>query len=67
MDSHPRASARLERLELANLDEYLYTSPIERYARIFLQDVLDYASALDDESLFNSVMEVLAWLISLLS
>jgi hypothetical protein len=57
MDSHPRASARLERLEVTNLGEYLYTSPIERYSRTFLQDVLDFASGLDTERLLNSVRE----------
>lgn len=30
MDTHPRASARLERLELMNLGEHLYTSPLVR-------------------------------------
>ena len=55
MDTHPRASARLERLELMNLGEYLYTSPLQRYAQDFLQTVLDYAAALDDESLLASV------------
>jgi hypothetical protein len=54
-DSHPRASARLERLELTNLGEHLYTSPLERYSRDFFESVLDYASALDDEALFESV------------
>ena len=56
MDTHPRASARLERLELTNLGEHLYTSPLERYARDFLLSVLDYAAGLDDESLLNSVV-----------
>lgn len=56
MDTHPRASARLERLELTNLGEHLYTSPIERYARGFLQSVLDYAAGLDDEGVLTNVM-----------
>ena len=56
MNTHPRASARLERLELTNLGEHLYTSPLERYARDFLQSVLDYAADLDDESLLHSVV-----------
>jgi hypothetical protein len=60
MDSHPRAIARLERLELTNLGEHLYTSPLERYSREFLQSVLDYASSLDDESLLNSVSGTLS-------
>jgi hypothetical protein len=55
MDSHPRASARLERLELIHLGEHLYTSPLLRYASSFLQDVFDYASELDDESLLATV------------
>ena len=55
MDSHPRASARLERLELTNLGEHLYTSPLERYSRGFFESVLDYASTLHDEALLESV------------
>ena len=55
MDSHPRASARLERLKLINLGEYLYTSPLQRYAQGFLQNILDYAVALDDEALLASL------------
>ncbi len=30
-----------------NLGEYLYTSPLQRYAAEFLQSVLDYASGLE--------------------
>lgn len=30
MDTHPEARARLERLELMNLGEHLYTSPLQR-------------------------------------
>ena len=55
MDSHPRASARLEHLELINLGEYLYTSPLQRYAHGFLQNILDYAVALDDAALLASL------------
>lgn len=55
MDTHPRASARLERLELVNLAEYLYTSPVQRYAQAFLNSVLSYAEALDDETLLTSL------------
>jgi hypothetical protein len=55
MDTHPRASLRLDRLELTNLGEYLYTSPLERYSRQFFISVLDYASSLDDEALLQSV------------
>jgi hypothetical protein len=55
MDTHPRAQMRLDRLELMNLGEYLYTSPIERYARDFLHAVLDHAIALNDEELLTSV------------
>jgi hypothetical protein len=55
MDTHPRARARLERLELMNLGEYLYTSPIERYAREFLDAVLQYATTLSDDELLASV------------
>ena len=56
MDTHPRASARLERLEQMNLGEHLYTSPLQRYSKDFLQNVLDYAVDLDDESLLKSVV-----------
>ncbi len=55
MDTHPEARARLERLELMNLGEHLYTSAVQRYARDFLQAVLDYAAALDNEGLRCSI------------
>jgi hypothetical protein len=55
MDTHPRARARLERLELMNLGEHLYTSPIERYAGGFLHAVLNHAIALSGEELLASV------------
>jgi hypothetical protein len=38
-----------------NIAEHLYTSPIRRYAQDFLQAVLDYATALDDEGLLASL------------
>ena len=59
MDTHPEARARLERLELMNLGEHLYTSPLQRYARDFLQAVLDYAAALNDEELLASLKATL--------
>jgi hypothetical protein len=55
MDTHPGARARLERLELINIGEYLYTSPLQRYARDFLQTVLDHAAALGTEELMASL------------
>ncbi len=55
MDTHPKAQARLERLELMNIGEHLYTSPIQRYAGDFLQAVLNYAAALDDDRLLASL------------
>jgi hypothetical protein len=55
MDTHPRPRARLDRLELMNLGEYLYTSQIERYARDFLHAVLNHAITLSDEELLTSV------------
>jgi hypothetical protein len=55
MDTHPKARARLERLELVNLGEHLYTSPIQRYARDFLHAVLNYATALTDDELLATV------------
>lgn len=55
MDTHPRAAQRLDRLELMNLGEYLYTSPLQRYASEFLQLVLDRAAAMSDEALLISV------------
>jgi Zn-dependent protease with chaperone function len=59
MDTHPKARARLERLELMNIGEHLYTSPIQRYARDFLQAVLDYAAGLDDDRLLASLKATL--------
>lgn len=59
MDTHPSARARLERLELMNIGEQLYTSPVQRYAQDFLQAVLDYASALDDDGLLASLKATL--------
>lgn len=53
LDTHPRAAARLERLERTTLGEHLYTSPLQRYAAGFLQDVLDHASGLDDTELIG--------------
>jgi len=55
MDTHPEAGARLERLELMNLGEHLYTSPLQRYARDFFQSVLDYAATLNDSDLLSSL------------
>ncbi|MDH7806861.1 MULTISPECIES: hypothetical protein [unclassified Rhizobium] len=55
MDTHPRAADRLERLELINLGEYLYSSPIKRYAHDFLQSVLDYAENMDESELLDGV------------
>lgn len=55
MDTHPDACARLARLKLMNAGEHLYTSPLERYARKFLDTVLAYAASLDDVALLESV------------
>jgi hypothetical protein len=54
MDTHPKASTRLERLELMNIGEYLYTSQLQRYAHDFLHAVLAYAATLDGEALLAS-------------
>jgi hypothetical protein len=59
MDTHPEARARLERLELMNLGEHLYTSALQRYAEDFLQAVLNYAAALNDEELLASLKATL--------
>ena len=59
MDTHPEARARLERLELMNLGEHLYTSPLQRYARDFLQAVLDYTATLNDEELLANLKATL--------
>jgi len=59
MDTHPEARVRLERLELMNLGEHLYTSPLQRYSRDFLQAVLDYAATLNDEELLASLKATL--------
>src|SRR5262249_30580619 len=55
MDTHPEARSRLERLERMNLGEHLYTSPLQRYSRDFLQAMLDYAATLNDEELCSSL------------
>jgi hypothetical protein len=55
LDSHPKPRARMERLELANLGDFFYTSPIFRYAKNFFDTVFEYASSLDDQSLFESL------------
>jgi len=60
MDTHPRAAARLERLELMNLGEYLYTSPLQRYATTFCTDVLDYAAGLDQAELVGGAAALAA-------
>jgi len=58
MDSHPTASARLDRLELANLGELLYTSQLIRYTKGLFENILNYADGLDDETLFGSIHEM---------
>jgi hypothetical protein len=60
MDTHPRAADRLARLELTNLGEYLYTSPLERWVRGFLDSVLDYGTSLADDALLQSAKGVLS-------
>ena len=55
LDTHPSASARIERLELVNLGEHLYTSPIIRYGKEFIDGVFDYASGLNEERLLASI------------
>jgi hypothetical protein len=42
-----------------NLGEYLYTSPLQRYAQELLQTVLDYAATLDNDGLLASVKPIL--------
>jgi hypothetical protein len=60
LDTHPRAAQRLDRLELMNLGEYLYTSPLQRYASELLQSVLDHAAAMTDDAMLVSTTAALA-------
>ena len=58
MDTHPRAAARLERLERTTLGENLYTSSLQRYAAGLLQDVLDHATDLDRAELIGEAVKL---------
>jgi hypothetical protein len=55
LDSHPKPRARMEHLEVANLGDFFYTSPLFRYAKVFFDTLFEYASSLDDQSLFESL------------
>jgi hypothetical protein len=55
MDTHPHASQRLDRLELMNAGDRLYTSPLKRFARAFFEDILKYATALEEDELAASL------------
>ena len=55
MDSHPESKLRLERLELMNASEFLYSGKLQRYAKVFFASVLEYAKSLDDNSLTESL------------
>jgi hypothetical protein len=57
LDSHPKAGARLERLDLMNLGELPYTSVVLRYAKEFFDSVFEHANRLDDQALFESLHE----------
>jgi hypothetical protein len=56
MDTHPHASQRLDRLELMNAGDRLYTSPLKRFAGEFFEDILKYATALDEGELAASLV-----------
>jgi hypothetical protein len=45
----------MKRLETANLGDYFYTSQLFRYATSFFDEILEHASSLDDQSLFESL------------
>lgn len=55
MDSHPRPSDRLQRLELMNIGDHAYTSQLRRYAETLFDDVLAYAANLDEDALLAPV------------
>lgn len=55
MDTHPHASQRLNRLELMNAGDRLYTSPLKRFASDFFEDILNYANALNEDELAASL------------
>jgi hypothetical protein len=55
MDTHPRASARIERLELTTAGEQ-YASPVVRYGKEFLDSILKYVDGLSDEALLASIL-----------
>ncbi len=57
VDSHPSPKARLARLDAFSLSEGPPTSPLLRYAEAFLNDVVDYAEALDDTALRAPLVE----------
>jgi hypothetical protein len=50
-DSHPLPKTRLARLDAFALNEDPPTSVLLRYAEAFLNDIVDYAEALDDTAL----------------
>jgi hypothetical protein len=45
----------MERLELGEPKHFFCTSPMFRYVRNFFDSVFEYASNLDDQSLFESL------------
>ena len=50
-DSHPLPKTRLARLDAFARNEDPPTSVLLRYAEAFLNDIVDYAEALDDTAL----------------
>jgi hypothetical protein len=57
MDSHPRASLRLERLQRLVLGTHIGETQIERYAAEFFALVLSHVSSLEDDALAVSLQE----------
>jgi hypothetical protein len=55
IDSHPQARARLTRLQVAHLGDIPHTTDLIRYAEEFFDYVLEYASKLQDQALFDGL------------
>jgi hypothetical protein len=51
----PLVALDLRAAGVINLGEYLYTSPLQRYAQDFLQSVLDYAASLNEHDFLASM------------
>jgi len=56
-DSHPSPKERLARLDAFALSECPPTSPLLRYAEEFLEEIVTYAGALDDDQLWSPLAD----------